>query len=479
MEKYKNPLVERYSSQEMLYNFSPKKKFLTWRKLWLYLAEIQKELGLNISEEQILDLKNNLHDIDWNRVSFYEKKFRHDVMAHLYAFGEKATIARPIIHLGATSAFLGDNTDIILIRDGLEILLKKLINVIFRLRNFTLEYHNIPTLAFTHYQPAQLTTVGKRSALWLQSLLLDLEELEFRLKNIRFRGVKGTVGSADSFKELFNGDLQKLKDLEKKLSNKFKFQNVFPVTGQTYDRKVDAQILNLLSNISISSHKFSNDLRLLQNLKEMEEPFEKEQIGSSAMAYKRNPIRSERMAALAKYVVSLSNSSSLVAATQWLERTLDDSANRRLVIGQSFLSVDSILMIWNHILENIVVYPKMIDKHIKEELPFLVTEYIIIECVKKGADRQDIHERIRIHSMEANDKIKLEGIENDFIQRILHDKKIPIHEKKINQILNPKNLTGFSSDQTLEFIDTKVNPILNRFHYLIDFDLSTNIEKQI
>ncbi|WP_341654507.1 adenylosuccinate lyase [Blattabacterium cuenoti] len=478
MEKYKNPLVERYSSQEMLYNFSPKKKFLTWRKLWLYLAEIQKELGLNISEEQIFDLKNNLHDIDWNRVSFYEKKFRHDVMAHLYAFGEKATIARPIIHLGATSAFLGDNTDIILIRDGLEILLKKLINVIFRLRNFTLEYHNIPTLGFTHYQPAQLTTVGKRSALWLQSLLLDLEELEFRLKNISFRGVKGTVGSADSFKELFNGDLQKLKDLEKKLSNKFKFKKVFPITGQTYDRKVDAHILNLLSNISLSSHKFSNDLRLLQNLKEMEEPFEKEQIGSSAMAYKRNPIRSERMASLAKYVVSLSNSSSLVAATQWLERTLDDSANRRLVIGQSFLSVDSILMIWNNILENIVVYPKMIDKHIKEELPFLVTEYIIIECVKKGADRQDIHERIRIHSMEANEKIKLEGIENDFIQRILHDKKIPIHEKKINQILNPKNLTGFSSDQTLEFIDTKVNPILNRFHHLIDFDLS-NIEGQI
>ncbi|AFJ90600.1 adenylosuccinate lyase [Blattabacterium sp. (Blaberus giganteus)] len=478
MEKYKNPLVERYSSKEMLYNFSPKKKFITWRKLWLYLAEIQKELGLNISEKQIFDLKNHLYDIDWNQVSFYEKKFRHDVMAHLYAFGEKATVARPIIHLGATSAFLGDNTDIILIRDGLEILLKKLINVIFRIRNFTLEYHNIPTLAFTHYQPAQLTTVGKRSALWLQSVLLDLEELEFRLKNLHFRGVKGTVGSADSFKELFNGNLQKLKYLEKKLSNKFRFQNVFSITGQTYDRKIDAQILNLLSNISQSSHKFSNDLRLLQNLKEMEEPFDKEQIGSSAMAYKRNPIRSERMASLSKYVISLSNSSALVAATQWLERTLDDSANRRLVIGQSFLAVDSILMIWNNILENIIVYPKMIDKHIKEELPFLVTEHIIIECVKNGADRQEIHERIRIHSMETNDKIKLEGIENDFIQRILHDKKIPIHEKKINQILNPKNFTGFSSDQTLEFIDTKVNPILNRFYHLVDSDIS-NMDRQI
>ncbi len=462
----------------MLYNFSPKKKFLTWRKLWLYLAEIQKELGLNIRDEQILDLKNHLHDIDWDRVFFYEKKFRHDVMAHLYAFGEKAFIARPIIHLGVTSAFLGDNTDIILIRDGLEILLKKLINVIFRLRNLTLEYHNIPTLAFTHYQPAQLTTVGKRSALWLQSVLLDLEELEFRLKNIHFRGVKGTVGTADSFKELFNGDLQKVKDLEKKLSSKFRFQNVFSITGQTYDRKVDAQILNLLSNISQSSHKFSNDLRLLQNLKEMEEPFEKEQIGSSAMPYKRNPIRSERIASLAKYVISLSNSSALVAATQWLERTLDDSANRRLVIGQSFLAVDSILMIWNNILENIVVYPKIIEKHIKEELPFLITEYLIIKCVKKGADRQDIHERIRIHSMETNDKIKLKGMENDFIKRILHDKKIPIDEEEMNQILNPKNFTGFSSDQALEFIDKKVNPILNRFHHLISSDIS-NMDRQI
>ncbi|WP_185852277.1 adenylosuccinate lyase [Blattabacterium cuenoti] len=478
MEVYKNPLIERYSSKEMLYNFSPKKKFLTWRKLWLYLAEIQKELGLNIRDEQILDLKNHLHDIDWDRVFFYEKKFRHDVMAHLYAFGEKAFIARPIIHLGVTSAFLGDNTDIILIRDGLEILLKKLINVIFRLRNLTLEYHNIPTLAFTHYQPAQLTTVGKRSALWLQSVLLDLEELEFRLKNIHFRGVKGTVGTADSFKELFNGDLQKVKDLEKKLSSKFRFQNVFSITGQTYDRKVDAQILNLLSNISQSSHKFSNDLRLLQNLKEMEEPFEKEQIGSSAMPYKRNPIRSERIASLAKYVISLSNSSALVAATQWLERTLDDSANRRLVIGQSFLAVDSILMIWNNILENIVVYPKIIEKHIKEELPFLITEYLIIKCVKKGADRQDIHERIRIHSMETNDKIKLKGMENDFIKRILHDKKIPIDEEEMNQILNPKNFTGFSSDQALEFIDKKVNPILNRFHHLISSDIS-NMDRQI
>ncbi|WP_185854936.1 adenylosuccinate lyase [Blattabacterium cuenoti] len=471
MKEYKNPLVERYSSREMLYNFSPKKKFLTWRKLWLALAESQKKLGLNISEEQINDLKNHLDDIDWNRVSFYEKKFRHDVMAHLYAFGEKAILAKPIIHLGATSAFLGDNTDLILIRDGLEILLKKLVNVLFRLRNFTLEYHDTPTLAFTHYQPAQLTTVGKRSSLWMQSLLLDVEELEFRLQSLNFRGVKGTVGTAASFKELFDGDLQKVKDLEKEISNKFGFEKVFPVTGQTYDRKIDAQVLNLLSNISQSSHKFSNDLRLLQNLKEMEEPFEKEQVGSSAMAYKQNPVRSERIASLAKYVISLSNSSAMVAATQWLERTLDDSANRRLVIAQSFLATDAILKIWNNILENIVVYPKMIEKHIDQELPFLMTESIIVESVKNGADRQEIHERIRIHSMNTNSKIKLEGKKNDFLQRLLDDKKIPVNEEKINQMLNPKNFIGFSSDQSIEFVEKKVNPLLDRFYHFIDSNM--------
>ncbi|AWU44980.1 adenylosuccinate lyase [Blattabacterium punctulatus] len=475
MKEYKNPLVERYSSKEMLYNFSPEKKFTTWRKLWLYLAEFQKKLGLNIKEEQINDLKKHLNDIDWNRVFFYEKKFHHDVIAHLYALGEKATIAKPIIHLGATSAFLGDNTDLILLRDGLEIILNKLINVLFRLRNFTLEYHNTPTLAFTHYQPAQLTTVGKRSSLWIQSILMDIEELEFRLQNLCFRGVKGTVGTAASFKELFNGNLKKVKYLEKKLSKKFGFQKIFPVTGQTYDRKVDAQILNLLSNISQSSHKFSNDLRLLQNLKEMEEPFNKEQIGSSAMAYKRNPILSERMASLAKYVISLSNSSAMVAATQWLERTLDDSANRRLVLAQSFLATDAILMIWNNILENIVVYPKMIEKNIYQELPFLITESIIVKSVKNGADRQEIHERIRIHSMKTHSKMKLEGKENDFIKRILNDEKIPINEKELNKMLDPKNFIGFSSDQSLEFIDKKVNPILDRFHRLINSNSNLKI----
>ncbi|WP_185855630.1 adenylosuccinate lyase [Blattabacterium cuenoti] len=468
MKKYKNPLVERYSSKEMLYNFSPEKKFFIWRKLWYNLAKVQKELGLNISYEQIQNLKNNLYNINWERVEFFEKKFHHDVMAHLHAFGEQATIAKPILHLGVTSAFLGDNTDIILMRDGLDILLKRIINIIFRLRNFSLEYHNTPTLAYTHYQPAQLTTVGKRAVLWINSLLMDVNELEFILKNLYFRGVKGTVGTAASFKELFNGDLEKTQYLDKKLSKIFGFENVFSVTGQTYDRKIDTQILNLLSNISQTSHKFSNDIRLLQNLKEIEEPFYEEQIGSSAMSYKRNPVYSERMASLAKYVISLSNSSAIVAATQWLERTLDDSANRRLVIGQGFLTVDAILIIWNKILENMIVYTKIIDNNINKELPFLITEYIIIESVKNGGDRQEIHERIRIHSMETSKEIKLKGKENNFIKRILLDKNIPINKQKINKILNPKNFIGFSSEQTLSFIKEKVNPILEKYHYFID-----------
>ncbi|WP_185872866.1 adenylosuccinate lyase [Blattabacterium cuenoti] len=470
MNEYKNPLVERYSSKEMIYNFSPKKKFLTWRKLWVALAEIQKKLGINITNEQIKNLQSCLknNDINWNIVSCYENKFRHDVMAHLYAFGEQASLAKPIIHLGATSAFVTDNTDLIIIRDGLKIILKKLILVIFKLRNFALEYHKIPTLAFTHYQPAQLTTVGKRATTWIHSLLMDLQELEFRLKNLFFRGAKGTVGTSASFKELFDGNLDKVKKMEIELSKQFGFNQVYPITSQTYDRKVDTQILNLLSNISQSAHKFSNDVRLLQNLKELEEPFEDNQIGSSAMSYKRNPILSERISSLSKYVMSLSHSSEMVAATQWLERTLDDSANRRLVIPQSFLSVDAILIIWNNIMERIIVYPKMIAKNINKELPFFITEYIIVESVKHGADRQDIHERIRTHSMEVNKEIKLKGKKNNFIQRIINDKNIPVNENKIKQMLNPNIFIGFASIQVIEFIENHINPILNKFHYLLD-----------
>ncbi|XCI75721.1 MAG: adenylosuccinate lyase [Flavobacteriales bacterium] len=475
MNVYKNPLVERYGSSEMLYNFSPKKKFTTWRRLWLALAEVQKELGLNISDAQLQELRDHLEDIDFDKAQAYEKKFRHDVMAHVHTLCDVAPLARPIIHLGATSAFVGDNTDLIQIRDGLKIILKKIINIIHRLKYFALKYKDLPTLGFTHYQPAQLTTVGKRATLWLQSLLLDLEELEFRLKNLRFRGVKGAIGTAASFKKLFDGDFQKVKTLDKRLSEKFDFQKVFAVTGQTYDRKLDSQVLQLLSNLAQSAHKFTNDLRLLQNLKEIEEPFEKYQIGSSAMAYKRNPMRSERIAALAKYVLSLASSSAMVAATQWFERTLDDSANKRLTIAQAFLATDAILLIWNNILDGLVVYPKMLEKHIVEELPFIATEHIIMEGVKNGGNRQELHERIRIHAMEAARQVKLEGKENDLIARVLHDEKIPIDKERLIRLLQPEHFIGFAPEQTVEFIDQQVDLILTRFKSLLELDTDLKV----
>lgn len=474
MNKYQNPLESRYCSDEMLYNFSPEKKFTTWRKLWVALAEIEKELGLDISEEQINELKENVENIDFDKAAKYEKKFRHDVMAHVHAYGDVAPAARPIIHLGATSAFVGDNTDLIQIRDGFELIKKKLVNVINGLHNFALRYKELPTLGFTHYQPAQLTTVGKRATLWLQSVLLDLEELEFRIDTLRFRGVKGTTGTAASFKELFNGDFSKVKELDRKLSEKFGFTHVFKVSGQTYDRKIDAQALELLSNIAQSAHKFTNDLRLLQNLKEIEEPFEKCQIGSSAMAYKRNPMRSERISSLAKFVISLTTSPAMVASTQWFERTLDDSANKRLSVPQAFLAVDAILIIWNNILDRIVVYPKMIEKHINEELPFMATEYIIMEGVKNGGDRQELHEIIRIHSMEAAKQVKIEGKSNDLIERIIADEKVHIDKEKLLQLLNPINFIGFAPEQTEEFLDQEVNPILKKYKDLLG--INTNLK---
>ncbi|MGL4732564.1 MAG: adenylosuccinate lyase, partial [Fusobacteriaceae bacterium] len=397
---YSNPLCERYSSKEMMENFSPDNKFSTWRKLWVALAEGERELGLNISEEQIQGMKNKITDIDYKMAGEQEKKVRHDVMAHVHTFGTQVPEAMPIIHLGATSAYVGDNTDLIQIKNGLEILKVKLVNVIEGLSKFSMEYKELPTLGFTHFQAAQLTTVGKRSTLWLQSLLLDLEELEFRQETLRFRGVKGTTGTQASFKDLFNGEFTKVKELDEKVTEKMGFNKRFLVTGQTYDRKIDAQISNLLSNIAQSAHKFTNDLRLLQHLKEIEEPFEKSQIGSSAMAYKRNPMRSERISSLAKFVIAMQQSTAMVSSTQWFERTLDDSANKRLSLPQAFLAVDAILIIWKNVLDGLVVYPKMIEKHIMAELPFMATEYIIMECVKNGGDRQELHERIRIHSME-------------------------------------------------------------------------------
>jgi adenylosuccinate lyase len=467
MNTYKNPLEERYSSKEMLYNFSHNHKFRNWRKLWIALAEIQKDLGLNITDEQISQLKEQAENIDYEKAAEYEKKFRHDVMAHVHAYGDFAPEAKSIIHLGATSAFVGDNTDLIQIRDGLEILRQKLVNVIQKLSDFAIENKDLPTLGFTHFQPAQLTTVGKRATLWLQSLVLDIEELDFFLETLRFRGVKGTTGTAASFLELFDGDYSKVKTLDKELSKRFGFEKVFGVSGQTYDRKIDAKVMALLSNIAQSAHKFSNDIRLLQNLKEIEEPFEKSQIGSSAMAYKRNPMRSERIGALSKFVMSLSSSSALVAATQWFERTLDDSANKRLAIPQSFLAVDAILLIWDNIMSGLVVYENRIHKHIMEELPFMATEYIIMEEVKAGGDRQEIHEIIRVHSMEASKKVKMEGKENDLLERIMSDDSLKLDKSKLQEVLNPKNFIGFAPIQTEEFIKEEVQPILDKYSHLL------------
>lgn len=470
MNSYKNPLEERYSSGEMLYNFSPENKFRNWRKLWIALAEIEKDLGLEISDEQIAELKAQSENIDYEKAAEYEKKFRHDVMAHVHAYGDVAPSAKGIIHLGATSAFVGDNTDLIQIRDGLLILRKQLVNVIKNLSDFAIQYKDLPTLGFTHFQPAQLTTVGKRATLWLQSLLLDFEELEFFIETLRFRGVKGTTGTAASFLELFNGDYSKVKHLDKELSARFGFEKVFGVSGQTYDRKIDAKVLALLSNIAQSAHKFTNDLRLLQNLKEIEEPFEKNQIGSSAMAYKRNPMRSERIGALSKFVMSLQNSSAMVAATQWFERTLDDSANKRLTIPQAFLAIDAILLIWNNIMNGIVVYENRIHKHIMDELPFMATEYIIMEEVKAGGNRQEIHETIRVHSMEASKKVKMEGKENDLIERIMNDSSLKMDKSKIAEVLDPKNFIGFAPIQTEEFIKNEVQPILDKYSDLIGLE---------
>ena len=470
MNSYKNPLEERYSSEEMLFNFSHNNKFRTWRKLWIALAEIEKDLGLDITEEQIAELKANVENIDYDKAAEYEKKFRHDVMAHVHTYGDVAPSAKGIIHLGATSAFVGDNTDLIQIRDGLLILKKKLVNVMKNLADFSIQYKDLPTLGFTHFQPAQLTTVGKRATLWLQSLVLDIEELDFFLETLRFRGVKGTTGTAASFLELFDGDYSKVKHLDKELSKRFGFEKVFGVSGQTYDRKIDAKVVALLGNIAQSAHKFTNDLRLLQNLKEVEEPFEKNQIGSSAMAYKRNPMRSERIGALAKYVMSLTTSSAMVASTQWFERTLDDSANKRLTIPQAFLAVDAILLIWNNIMNGIVVYPNRINKHIMEELPFMATEYIIMEEVKAGGDRQEIHEVIRVHSMEASKQVKEEGKDNDLIERILNDHSLKLDKSKLKEVLDPKNFIGFAPIQTEEFIANEIQPILDANKELIGLE---------
>lgn len=472
---YSNPLVERYSSKEMLNVFSPENKFSTWRKLWLYLAESEKELGLNITDEQIEDMKAHIYDIDFDMAKKREKEVRHDVMAHVYTFGMQAKSAMPIIHLGATSAYVGDNTDLIQIKEGLAIVKKELVNVMDELGKFALEYKDMPTLGFTHFQAAQLTTIGKRATLWLQGLMLDFEELEFREKTLRFRGVKGTTGTQASFEELFDGDFEKVKALDEMVAKKAGFDKRFMVSGQTYDRKVDSEIMNLLANIAQTAHKFTNDIRLLQHLKEIEEPFEKNQIGSSAMAYKRNPMRSERISSLAKFVISLQQSTAMTAATQWFERTLDDSANKRLALPQAFLAVDAILTIWKNVMDGIVVYPKIVEKHIMSELPFMATEYIIMEGVKNGGDRQELHEKIRVHSMEAGKMVKVHGLENDLIERIINDSSFNIDRDKLQSILSPKNFIGFAPKQTEEFVNLEIKPIIDKYKELLGMDAELQV----
>lgn len=457
---YNNPLITRYASREMQRAFSDEKRFKLWRKLWIALAEAEMELGLNIAPEQVAELKKYAEDIDYERAEQYEREVRHDVMAHVKAYGEQAKSAKPIIHLGATSCFVNCNSEVIMINDALDIVLKKLVNVMDKLKKFALRYKDVPTLGFTHLQPAQLTTVGKRATLWLQDLEMDYENLINLKSHIRLRGVKGTTGTQASFLELFDGDEEKVKQLERKVVEKMGYGKVYGVTGQTYPRKFDYNVLCVLSQIAQSAYKFSNDIRILQNMKEIEEPFEKNQIGSSAMAYKRNPMRCERIGSLARYVVSLPMNSAITASTQWFERTLDDSANRRIVNAQAFLSVDAILNIYMNVAENLVVYEKVIAKHIKAELPFMATENIIMECVKAGGDRQDLHERIRVLSMEAGKNVKAEGGENNLIELILKDEMFVSVRNRMDEILDAKKFIGRAPSQTAEFIENEIDPIL-------------------
>ena len=459
---YTNPLMTRYASKEMQHAFSDEKRFKLWRKLWVALAESEMELGLNVTQEQVDELKQFADDIDYELAAKFEREVRHDVMAHVHAYGEYAKKAMPIIHLGATSCFVNCNAEAIMLDEALEIILKKLVNVMDKLKKFALQYKDVPTLGFTHLQPAQLTTVGKRATLWLQDLEMDYVNLIHAKETIKLRGVKGTTGTQASFLELFNGDDEKVKELQKRVVAKMGYDKVYGVTGQTYPRKLDYNILCVLSQIAQSAYKFSNDIRLLQSMKEVEEPFEKKQIGSSAMAYKRNPMRTERIGALARYMLSLPMNSALTASTQWFERTLDDSANRRIVNAQAFLSVDAILNVYMNVADNLVVYEKVIEKHIRAELPFMATENIMMECVKAGGNRQELHERIRVLSMEAGKNVKVEGGENHLIELIKQDEMFRPVWERLDDILDAKNFIGRAPAQTVEFIEEEIDPILNK-----------------
>ena len=473
-EVYQNPLNERYSSKEMSYIFSDENKCKTWRKLWIALAESQKELGLNIDDNQIQNMKDFESDINYDVAKQIEKETRHDVMSHVKAFGMQAELAKGIIHLGATSCYVGDNTDLINMFKALELIEIKLASVINNLSKFAIEYKSVPTLGFTHFQAAQLTTVGKRATLWLYDLLMDLEEVTYRKNKIYLRGVKGTTGTQASFLELFNHDHDKVKELDEKVCKKMGFKKSYPVTGQTYSRKVDSYVLSSLSSIAQSLHKMTNDIRLLQHLKELEEPFESTQIGSSAMAYKRNPMRSERISSLSKYIINLAQNPALVHSTQWLERTLDDSANRRLAIGEAFLATDAILEIAINVTNGLVVYENMINRHINEELPFMATEYILMEAVKKGGDRQELHEKIRVYSMEAAKNVKINGGHNNLIELLANDAEFNLDEVEIKNVLKAENFIGRSKEQVEEFILNDVNPILEKYKNLVK-DVELNV----
>ena len=474
-DRYVSPLSERYASREMQYIFSPDMKFKTWRKLWIALAETERELGLPITEEQIEELKAHADDINYEVAKERERIVRHDVMSHVYAYGQQCPKAKGIIHLGATSCYVGDNTDIIIMREALRLVRKKLINVMAELAKFADSYKNQPTLAFTHFQPAQPTTVGKRATLWLQDLCLDLEDLDHVLGSLKLLGSKGTTGTQASFLELFDGDHEKCRRADARIAEKMGFADCYPVSGQTYSRKVDTRVINVLAGIAQSAHKFTNDIRLLQHLKEVEEPFEKTQIGSSAMAYKRNPMRSERIASLANYVMADVINPMMVASTQWFERTLDDSANKRLSVPEGFLAIDGILDLYLNVVDGLVVYPKVIEKHMMAELPFMATENIMMDAVKAGGDRQELHEKIRTLSMEAGRNVKEKGLENNLLELIAADPAIGLSLEDLKKSMDPSRYVGRAPRQVEEFLTEVVNPILDANRDVLGMKAEINV----
>ena len=460
---YESPLSSRYASEEMLYLFSADKKFSTWRKLWVALARAEMELGLPVTQEQVDELEAHIYDIDYEKAAQWEKKLRHDVMAHVHTYGELCPKAMPIIHLGATSCYVGDNTDVILMREGLILVRNKLVQVLDALAKFAREYKALPTLGFTHFQPAQLVTVGKRATLWMNELLLDLADVEYRIANLKLLGCKGTTGTQASFLELFNGDHEKVKELERKIAKEMGFDGVVPVSGQTYSRKMDYSVLSVLSGIAQSASKFATDMRLLCHLKEVEEPFEKNQIGSSAMPYKRNPMRCERICSLARYVIVDAGNPAVTAATQWFERTLDDSANKRISVPEAFLAVDAILNIYRNVASGLVVHPKVIEKHVLEELPFMASENIMMDAVVRGGDRQELHERIRVLSQEAGRNVKDLGLSNNLIDLIAADPAFGMTKEELTAHLEPSRYIGRCPEQVEEFLTEAVQPVLEKY----------------